>query len=203
MAPAETRALSELPEKPGFAEEALPHMEAVFRFGMRLARGDEDRAKDLVQETYLRAYRSWASYTRGTNCRSWLFTICRNVFLRQNERRARRPETPTSRLEVDVEALSAVAVFDEVSRADPEGRFFDSFVDEEVLRAIDSLPVEFRECVVLSDLQGLPYAEVAEVLGIPLGTVKSRLFRGRRMLQEVLYAYAVEMGYIRPREVTP
>ncbi len=99
-----------------------------------------------------------------------------------------------------VEAPAATAVFNEVQNADPEQSFFSSFLDEEVLRALDGLSVPFREIVVLSDLEGLTYAEVAEVLSLPIGTVKSRLFRGRRLLQEKLYAYALQMGYIKPRE---
>lgn len=185
--------------KPGFAEEALPHMEAVYRFALRLCRGREAEAEDLVQDTFVRAYRSWESYQPGTNCRSWLFTICRNQFLRQEERRGRRSEIPASEFDADVEALATTAVFNEVASADPERTFFDSFVDEEVMRAIDELPDPFREVVVLSDLEGLSYPELASVLDIPVGTVKSRLFRGRRILQQSLYEYALEMGYIRPR----
>jgi len=183
--------------KPGFAEEALPHMDAVYRFALRLAAGDESEAGDLVQETYLRAYRAWETYERGTNARSWLFTICRNVFLRRREREKRRNETQASQLDADVESLAATAAFVEVREADPERRFFDSFIDREVMEAIDALPDEFREAVILSDVEGLPYADVARVLEVPLGTVKSRLFRGRRLLQQALYRYALEMGYIR------
>lgn len=186
--------------KPGFAEEALPHMDAVYRFALRLSQGREAEAEDLVQSTFLRAYRSWDTYTRGTNARSWLFTICRNQFLRGEERRGRRPEVPQSQIDADVESLAATAVFSEVDSADPERAFFDSFVDEEVLRAVDALPEQFREVVVLSDIEGLSYPELAEVLNVPRGTVKSRLFRGRRLLQQALYDYALEMGYIRPRE---
>ena len=102
--------------------------------------------------------------------------------------------------EAAVEALAATAVFNEVQNADPEQSFFSSFLDEEVVPALDGLSGPFREIVVLSDLEGFTYAEAAEVLGLPVGTVKSRLFRGRRLLQEKLYAYALEMGYIRPRE---
>lgn len=186
--------------KPGFAEEALPHMDAVYRFALRLAAGREDEAEDLVQETFLRAHRSWGTFTRGSNARAWLFTICRNVFLRGEERRGRRPEVPESEVDADVEALAATAAFSEVEAADPERSFFDSLVDGEVVRALDALSPAFREAVVLSDLEGLSYPEMAEVLGVPAGTVKSRLFRGRRLLQQALYGYALEMGYIRPRE---
>jgi RNA polymerase sigma-70 factor (ECF subfamily) len=183
-----------------FADEALPHMESVYRYSLRLARGREDQADDLVQDTFLQAFRSWHTYTPGTNCRAWLFTICRNLFLRAEERRGRRPEVTDSDIDADVEAMAATAVFSEVAAADPEQEFFGSFVDEQVMQAVDELPDPFREIVVLSDVEGLSYPELSEVLGVPMGTVKSRLFRGRRMLQQSLYEYALEMGYVRPRE---
>jgi RNA polymerase sigma-70 factor (ECF subfamily) len=186
--------------KPGFMEEALPHMDAVYRFGLRLSQGRESEADDLVQETFLRAYRSWHTYERGTECRSWLFTICRNQFLKGRSRQNRRPEVTNSDVDADVESLAATAVFSAVQNADPEKDFFDSFVDAEVLAAVDRLPDTFREAVVLSDLEGMPYPQVSEVLGVPVGTVKSRIFRGRRILQEALYEYALEMGYIVPKE---
>jgi RNA polymerase sigma-70 factor (ECF subfamily) len=186
--------------KSRFAEEAIPHLDAVFRYALRLAGGNPDEAEDLVQETFYLAYRSWDSYTPGTNCRAWLFTICRNRFLRGEERRGRRPEQPASEIDADVEALAATTAFTEIQAADPEKAFFNSFVDEEVMRAIDALPEAFREAVVLSDLEGLSYPELADVLGVPVGTVKSRLYRGRRLLQQALYAYALEMGYLRPTE---
>ncbi|MDP9348445.1 MAG: sigma-70 family RNA polymerase sigma factor [Gemmatimonadota bacterium] len=188
--------------KPGFTEEALPHLESVYRFALRLSAGREAEAEDLVQDTFLRAYRSWDTFRPGSNARAWLLTICRNVFLRAEERRGRTPEVPESQIDADVEALAATAVFSEVEAADPERAFFDSFVDEEVMRAVDALPAPFREAVVLSDLEGLSYPEVAEVLELPVGTVKSRLFRGRRLLQQALYGYALEMGYVRPKERT-
>jgi RNA polymerase sigma-70 factor (ECF subfamily) len=188
--------------KPGFTEEALPHLESVYRFALRLSAGREAEAEDLVQDTFLRAYRSWSTFRPGSNARAWLLTICRNVFLRGEERRGRRPEVPESQIDADVEALAATAAFSEVEAADPERAFFDSFVDEEVMRAVDALPAPFREAVVLSDLEGLSYPEVAEVLELPVGTVKSRLFRGRRLLQQALYGYALEMGYVRPKERT-
>jgi RNA polymerase sigma-70 factor, ECF subfamily len=184
----------------GFTNEALPHMESVYRYALRLTRGREDQADDLVQDTFLQAFRAWHTYTPGTNCRAWLFTICRNGFLRGEERRGRRPEVTGSDIDADVDAMAATAVFSEVAAADPEREFFASFVDEQVMRAVDELPDPFREIVVLSDIEGLSYPELAQVLGVPTGTVKSRLFRGRRMLQQSLYEYALEMGYVRPKE---
>ncbi len=186
--------------KPGFSDEALPHMDAVYRFALRLCQGRESDADDLVQETFLRAFRSWHTYQPGTECLSWLFTICRNQFLKSVNRRGWKHEIPASQVEADVESLAATAVFSAIEKADPEKEFFDSFVDEEVMVQIDRLPDPFREAVVLSDLEGMAYTRVSEVLGVPVGTVKSRIFRGRRLLQEALYEYALEMGYVQPRE---
>lgn len=190
-------------QKEGFEEEALPHLEAVYRFALRLSQGREDEAQDLVQDTFLRAHRGWHGFRRGTNARAWLFTICRNRFLRKEEQRGRRPEVLQSDTDADVESLAATAVFSEVrASVDPERNFFESFLDREVLDALDALPTPFREAVVLSDLEGLSYPELAEVMELPTGTVKSRLFRGRRLLQQALYQYALDNGYIRPKDRT-
>ena len=183
--------------KPGFTEEALPWLDAVFRFTLRLTAGNRAEADDIVQETFLRAYRHWHTFERGTSARAWLFTIARNVFLRSRERQARIPETLESELDFDVAAVSASQVLRDVVEHDPESRFFSSFIDEEVTRAVEQLPPDFREVVVLSDIEGLDYGEIADVVGVPLGTVKSRLYRGRRLLQRALYDYAIEMGYLR------
>jgi RNA polymerase sigma-70 factor (ECF subfamily) len=180
-----------------FHEEALPHMDAVFRFALRLS-GSKDEAEDLVQETFLRAYRSWAQYTPGTQCKSWLFTICRNVFLRGRERGQRHEEIISETVDRNAGAFEVVnPVWVRAVEADPEGDFFRSIVDEEVLLRIQELPEDYRTAVVLSDLEGFTYQEISEMTGVPVGTVKSRLFRGRRILQKALYDYAVSMGYIR------
>lgn len=188
--------------KASFQEEALPHLDAVYRFALRLS-GAPDQAEDLVQETFLRAFRSWEQYTPGTQCKSWLFTICRNVFLRQRERGQRHDEIVTQTAPREGPGVNPVnPVWTSVLGVDPEGDFFSSIVDDKVLEAIDDLPEEYRTAVVLSDLEGLPYQEIADLMEVPVGTVKSRLFRGRRQLQKVLYDYAVEMGYIAPRTGT-
>ncbi len=174
-----------------FEREALPHLDTVYRVALRLA-GDRSRAEDLTQDTMLRAYRAWDQFTPGTNARAWLLTILRHAFI--NEYRRPRNRAPT----VDVSAIEPYTVFGDIQDLDPEGRFFDQIIDDEVLRAIDALPDEFREAVVLSDIEGLTYAEIAEVMGVPVGTVKSRLFRGRQALQRTLYEYAVSMGYLKP-----
>ena len=177
-------------KRASFEREALVHLDALHRVALRLT-GQPADADDLVQETMLKAYRAWDQYEPGTNAKGWLLTILRHAFINEYRRRTRRPET------VDVDAIEPFAVFPEVQDEDPQGRFFERIVDDEVLRAIDELPEAFRETVVLSDVEGLSYQEVAQVLEVPIGTVKSRLFRARQMLQAKLYDYAVGMGYIK------
>ena len=172
-----------------FEGEVLQHLDAMYSFALKLSRS-RDEAQDLVSETMLRALERWEQYQLGTNARAWLFTILYRIFV-SRKRRIDARELP---LAEESESGSAREV---VGDADPEGEFYDSFVDEEVTRAIDDLPEEYRTAVVLSDLHGLRYAEVAAVLDIPEGTVKSRLFRGRRILQKKLLDYALEMGYIK------
>ncbi len=174
----------------GFEQEALVHLDALYRVALRLTANPSD-AEDLVQETMLRAYRSWDRYTPGTNAKGWLLTILRHLFINEYRRKSRHPET------VDVDTIEPFALFQEVQEEDPQGAFFDKIVDDEVLRAVDQLPEAFREAVSLSDVEGLSYEEVAKVLDVPVGTVKSRLYRGRRLLQAKLYDYAVSMGYIK------
>ena len=182
--------------KEGFAEEALPHLDAVYRFALRLS-GSPDQAADLVQDTFLRAYRAWDQYTRGTRAKSWLFTICRNLFLRGRERAQRHDALVEKHTNQDDGLPDPVnPLWSTLESVDPEAEFFHSIVDEEILRAVDELPDEFRSVVLLSDLEGLSYQEIADVLDVPVGTVKSRLFRGRRRLQEALYQYAVDMGHL-------
>jgi RNA polymerase sigma-70 factor (ECF subfamily) len=173
-----------------FEAEALPHLDAVYRLALRLA-GDEMQAEDLTQETMLKAYRAWHQYKSGTNVRAWLLTILRHTFINQYRKAKRAGPT------VDVAEIEAFTVFHNVMEVDPEGSFFNQIVDDEVLRAIDRLPEEFRETLVLSDVEQMSYAEIADITGVPVGTVKSRLFRARQALQKELYDYAVEMGYIK------
>jgi RNA polymerase sigma-70 factor (ECF subfamily) len=188
-APALTPA-AEAEKRASFEREALVHLDSLYRVALRLT-GNPAEADDLVQETMLKAYRAWDQFEKGTNAKGWLLTILRHAFINEYRRRARRPET------VDLDAIEAFSVFHELQEEDPQGAFFDRIVDEEVLRAIDELPEQFRETVVLSDVEGLSYEEIARVLDVPIGTVKSRLFRARHLLQQKLYRYAVGMGYIK------
>ncbi|HEY6110502.1 MAG TPA: sigma-70 family RNA polymerase sigma factor [Gemmatimonadales bacterium] len=174
----------------GFEREALVHLDSLYRLALRLS-GNEADAEDLVQEAMLRAYRSWERYTPGTNAKGWLLTILRHLFINEYRRKRRHPES------VDLDTIEPFALLDEKQEEDPQTVFFDRIVDEEVLRAVDQLPEAFREAVMLSDVEGLSYEEIAKVLEVPVGTVKSRLYRGRRLLQGKLHEYAVSMGYIK------
>jgi RNA polymerase sigma-70 factor, ECF subfamily len=182
--------------KEGFAEEALPWLDAVYRFSLRLTNGDRDAAEDLAQETFLRAHRFWHTFEGGTKIKSWLFTICRNTYLHERDRARNRRERPRADLDPRSEELASASAF-QADVGGPEREFFDALIDDEVVDAIDDLPEEFREVLVLSDLGDLKYAEIAEVLDIPVGTVKSRLFRARKLLQERLSDFAVRSGYVR------
>lgn len=173
-----------------FDEEAVRHLDALYSFALKLTRGRDD-AEDLVSDTMLRAFQRWEQYRLGTNIRAWLFTILYHAFVSRKRRVDAREVQP-------LEDEDGREVFEPVGEADPEGTFYDSFLDEEIVTAIHRLPDEYRDAVVMSDLHGLKYAEIAQILGVPEGTIKSRLFRGRRLLQTQLRDYAETMGYIKP-----
>jgi RNA polymerase sigma-70 factor, ECF subfamily len=178
-----------------FEAEALAHLDALYRFAVKLARSRAD-AEDLVSETLVRAFDRWEQYCLGTNIRAWLATILYRVFVNRKRRIDAREVQPND----DGERYPA---FETVGEADPEGCFYDSFLDDEITRAIGALPDKYRWVVVLSDLQELRDREIAQLLGVPEGTVKSRLFRGRSILREKLVDYAVEMSYIKQAAPVP
>jgi RNA polymerase sigma-70 factor (ECF subfamily) len=172
-----------------FEREALPWLDDVYRFALSLTRDPAD-AGDIVQDTYLRAYRSWHTYTPGSDCRRWLFTICRNAFLRSLER-----EHPTEELAaVERDVMGA----GEVYAAAREDGYADLFARVDVIpaieRAVHELPEPFRSTLVLVDIEDQSYDAAAAILGVPIGTIRSRLFRGRRMVQERLLAHARDAG---------
>jgi len=173
-----------------FESEALPHLDSLFGLALRLTGGDEPRSEDLVQDAMLKAWRAWDGFEVGTNCRAWLMTILRNQFINDYRRDRSRP----AKLEFEqvAEGHGAGSLYE----ADPEGRVFDRLLSQHVLRAIEELPDEFRVPVVLADVEGFGYEEIAETLGIPVGTVKSRLFRGRRRVQERLHGFAEDLGFL-------
>lgn len=174
-----------------FEREAVPWLDDVYRFAMSLTHDSVD-AEDVVQDTFLRAYKSWHTYVPGSDCRRWLFTICRNVFLRSLERRSPTIDFSDS----EGEALVNAAMFrDATARENNEDLLSRVDLGPAIERALAKLPEPFQTTVVLVDVQDQPYETAATILGIPVGTVRSRLFRGRRLLQEMLATYARDAGY--------
>ena len=177
-----------------FENEALPWIDDVYRFALSLTR-DEADADDVVQDTFLRAFRSWHTYLPGSDCRRWLFTICRNVFLRSRER---------SRPTVELESSEVDAIAIESYFADAQDQSDDMFarldLQPAIRRALARVPEPFRSTLVIVDVEDQSYESAAEALGVPIGTVRSRLFRGRRLMQEYLLNYAADAG-LRPHPV--
>ncbi len=182
-------------EKRGlFEREALPHVDALYSAALRLSRNPDD-ARDLLQETVLRAYRFFHQYTPGTNCRAWLLTILYNNF-RNGYRGADREQvslTPED-FERAVEGLSAR---EDQRLSNPETLVSEHVLDQEISAALNALPSDFRTVLLLVDVQELNYQEVAQVLKIPIGTVKSRVSRGRQMMRIALGAFARRRGLVR------
>jgi RNA polymerase sigma-70 factor (ECF subfamily) len=177
-----------------FEDEALPHLDSLYTMAIRLARNADD-ANDLLQETVLRAYRFFHQFESGTNCRAWMLTILFNNF-RNGYRKSSR-EQPASTADeferkVDAESLRA-----DPTGSNPEALASGQRMEGEVENALAGLPGEFREAILLVDVEELSYQEVSGVLDIPIGTVKSRVSRGRAMLREALANFAKERGIIR------
>jgi RNA polymerase sigma-70 factor (ECF subfamily) len=173
-----------------FEREALPWLDDVYRFALSLTR-DEADADDVVQETFLRAYRSWHTFIPGTDCRRWLFTICRNVFLRSRERQ--RPMVDLEDGEQD--AVAAGSVYAAARERGYDDIYARLDLAPALREALDELSEPFRSAVILVDVEDLTYESAAEVMGVPIGTVRSRLFRGRRLLQEKLLTVAEDLGF--------
>jgi RNA polymerase sigma-70 factor, ECF subfamily len=174
-----------------FARDALPWLDDVYRFALSLTREEAD-ADDVVQETYLRAYRSWHTFIPGTDCRRWLFTICRNVFLRSRER-----QRPTVDLEDgEQDAVAAGSVYAAAREKGYDDLYARLDIGPALREALGHLAEPFRSAVILVDVEDLSYETAAEVMGVPIGTVRSRLFRGRRLLQEKLATVAEDMGLV-------
>ena len=177
--------------------EALTYLDPLYRTALRLSRNPQD-AEDLVQETYLNAFRALDRFEEGTNLRAWLFRILNNAFISQYRRRKRRPSS-------SLDEVSDFYLYDHLvagntapPQENPEREVLSRIGDEAVLRALEELPVEFRQVELLADVEGFSYREIADILGIPIGTVMSRLYRGRRRLQQRLWREAQQAGYDAP-----
>ena len=180
-----------------FEREALPHLDALYGTAIRLTRNERD-AEDLVQDALLRAYRFWHRFEQGTNCKAWLFKILTNTFI--NRYHKRRRETEVAIAAANEEAVTQDILTREASHAarDPEGALASRMLSDDVQRALDAIPEDFRLAVLLCDVEEFSYKEIAEIMECPVGTVMSRLYRGRRLLMRALHDYAVEQGIIKP-----
>jgi RNA polymerase sigma-70 factor, ECF subfamily len=175
-----------------FAEQAMPYMSSLYAAAMRMTRNPSD-AEDLVQETYLRAYRGFEGFREGTNLKAWLYKILTNTFINQYRARKRRPE------QVDLDDTEDFYLYRRLggleaadAQRSSESEVLDQIPDATVKEALESLPEQFRIAVILADIEGFSYKEIAEILDIPMGTVMSRIHRGRKALQKSLWDFAGE-----------
>ena len=174
-----------------FDNEFMPHIDSMYNFGYRLT-FDEDDAKDLVQDTYLKAYRFINSFEKGTNAKAWLFRILKNSFINEYRKKSKQPA------KVDYQEVETYYNSESVDYSITSDLRVDAVKDmigDEISNALNSLAVDFRTVIILCDLEGFTYEEMAKILDIPIGTVRSRLHRARNLLKDKLRSYAQDMGY--------
>ena len=184
-------------------KEAMQYAPQLFSTALRMTRNRAD-AEDLVQETFVKAWRSFATFQEGTNLRAWLFRIMTNTYINKYNAQQRRPqETELDEVE-ELFLFRRIGAFDQSKmNQSAEEQLLEFFTDDEVKNAIEELPEMFRLPVLLSDVDGFSYKEIAEMLDVPIGTVMSRLHRGRKMMQKLLYNYAKERGLVDESLLSP
>jgi RNA polymerase sigma-70 factor, ECF subfamily len=192
-APATVRAMA---DRAQFSEQAMEYMPALYTAALRLTRNSAD-AEDLVQETFLKAYRAFGSFEEGTNLKAWLYRILTNTFINNYRASKRRPE------KADVEDIEDLYLYKRLNELPSPGvgrsaeeELLDRITDDEVKGAIESLPESFRIAVLLADVEGFSYKEIAEITDVPIGTVMSRIHRGRKALQKALLGFAEARGLV-------
>jgi RNA polymerase sigma factor (sigma-70 family) len=174
-----------------FNNEFMPHINSMYNFAYRLTL-DPDDAKDLLQDTYLKAYRFIDSFQKGTNAKAWLFRILKNSFINDYRKKSKEPS------KVDYQEVESYYNSEDVDRQitpDLRVEALKDMIGDEISNALNSLDVDFRTVIILCDLEGFKYEEMAKILDIPIGTVRSRLHRARNLLKEKLSEYAKQMGY--------
>jgi RNA polymerase sigma-70 factor (ECF subfamily) len=177
-----------------FADEAMQYAPQLYSAALRMTRNQAD-AEDLLQEMYLRAYRGYEGFTEGTNLRAWLFRILTNTYINIYRARQRRPAEADLADVEDLYLYRHLGSLDAVlANRSAEDQLFDLFTDDEVKQALEDLPENFRLPVLLADVEGFSYKEIAEILDIPIGTVMSRLHRGRKSMQRALFDFATARG---------
>lgn len=175
-----------------FEQEAIPHMDILYNYALRMT-SDPDDAHDLVQETYLKAYRFWDKYEKGTNIRAWLFRIMKNSYINRYRKETKEPDTVDYE---DIQNFYNSIRYESTDPNDLQEKIFGGLLEDDVVRAIESLPEDFRTVVILCDIEGLSYEEISEFVDCPIGTVRSRLHRGRKVLRAKLFEYARKRGYV-------
>lgn len=188
--------LSRRKRRSEFEHTALPHMNALYGAAYRLTRNPRD-AEDLVQDAMLRAYRFWDSFQKDSNCKAWLFRILSNTFINHYQKKKRTREVLDAAIAEQSVTDGVLVQERSASQRDPEGQLIDRMLSDDVMRALETLPKDFRMAVVLCDIEGFSYKEIAEIMECPVGTVMSRLHRGRRLLAQHLRDFAVEQGIIK------
>jgi len=179
-----------------FERQALAHLDALFGAAYRLTRNARD-AEDLVQDSLLRAYRFWDSFEQDSNCKAWLLRIVTNTFINEYQRKKRSREVLDAAT-AEQDATDGVLVHASAGdKQAPDQVLLQASVSDDVQRALQQLPDDFRTAVILCDMQGLSYKEIAEIMECPVGTVMSRLFRGRKLLAAALREFAVAEGYVK------
>ena len=181
-----------------FSELAMEYMGSLYSAALRMTRNPSD-AEDLVQETYLKAYRAFGSFKEGTNLKAWLYRILTNTFINSYRARKRRPE------QTDIDDVEDLYLYRRLGGLEAasagrsaEEEVLDHFTEGEVKAAVEALPEQFRMAVLLADVEGFSYKEIADILDIPIGTVMSRLHRGRKALQKTLHEFGMRRGLVAP-----
>lgn len=181
----------EVQKQEDFQEEIIPHLDAMYNFALRLT-SDPNDAEDLVQDTIVKAYRFFSSYEKGTNAKAWLFRILKNSYINNYRKKSKQPS------QVDYDEVSSfyeTIRADRTDTSDLEDRMFRELIDDDISNALEELPEDFRTVVLLCDVEGFTYEEIANMLDVPIGTIRSRLHRGRNLLKAQLIDYAEERGY--------
>ena len=183
----------ELKKQQDFRAEMIPHLDALYNFALRLTTDPTD-AEDLVQDTIVKAFRFFNSYEKGTNAKAWLFRILKNSYINNYRKKSKQP------YQVDYDEVSTyyeTVRSEQSDTTDMEDIMYRELLDDQVTRALEKLPEDFRTVVLLCDVEGFTYEEIANMLDVPIGTIRSRLHRGRNLLRAALMEYADQKGYNR------
>jgi len=181
-----------------FDSQVMPYLDSLYNTAYRMTRSAED-AEDLVQETYFKAYKYYDKFEEGTNLKAWLFKILKNTFINNYRKKKLEPRS-VDFAEIEDSFERIVRRDNSEQPADPESEYFTGVLDDDVKKALESLPYDYRMVVILADLEDFAYKEIADILDCPVGTVMSRLYRGRKLLEKALLKYARQHGYIRGAE---